>query len=113
MGTPSKTTTRERDTVSISEHFDTLPEMTDDEALNLITAIRAKHRFAGIIFTRADVEAWMDETDFGRPTNEYDVDLVVNSWEWDHMADILSDDAWSAILDAANEAVADNSGKGM
>ena len=88
--------------MSISKHFDNLPELTDDEALNLIAALRYKHNFAGIILTMADVEEFLNEYEFDRPTTDADVDNLMSSWAWNHMADVLCDHAWDAMLEEAN-----------
>ena len=95
--------------MSISKHFDELPELTEGEALDLICALRYKHRFAGIILPPQDIRDQMTEYHFPedarREPTDAEVDGVLASWEWNHLADVLTDHAWAAVNDAIFDAL--------
>ena len=66
--------------MSISNHFDALPKMTDDEAIALIIAIKRTHNFVGTVFTPRDVRDHIREYHFaeedGREPTDAEMDAV-------------------------------------
>lgn len=96
--------------MSISNHFDALPEMTDDEAIALIIAIKRTHNFVGTVFTPRDVRDHLREYHFaeedGREPTDAEMDAVFATWEWRKgMADILCERGWEVLNDAIFDAL--------
>lgn len=94
--------------MSISPHFDALPEMTDDEALSLIVAIRHAHNFVGTTFTPTDVRdnltEWFAADEVGREVTDADVEAILNTWEWSKgIADVLVNEGGEMLLNAYND----------
>ena len=76
-------------------------ELSEEDSMHIVHALRDQHGWAGTFFTRGDVE-----DAYGRPLTDEEWAAVQRTWEWRKgVPQTLCEYGWEIIMDAAQEAV--------
>lgn len=77
------------------------PEEHEIEALGMLVELRERFRWAGVVFSRVDVESHLERT-----VSDEEWDAISGSGEWTHMSDHLVEEGWCVLAEACDNAEA-------
>ena len=86
-----------------------LQDLSDDDALHVLRAMKRQFQWAGTVMTRGDIDHAVDNHCLAENLTITDsvkdqwIDRVVNSWEWRNMDGIMSEQAWPHIDTAVHD----------